>query len=223
MSTICLDIETTGLDRVVDEILQLSIIDENENILYNQYFAPEWKAEWPEAMAVNHIIPEMLAGKPHFKDCLPQIQSIIDSADTIVTYNGEWFDIPMLEFKGVKFPEGYNSRDVKLLYGRYKGEWNHEKNCWKWWKLTEAAKHFKITYDAHNSLGDCIATMRVLKEIDRWETPLIPSFWHVGDRVMCPTYEKMITAMKVAREAGIDMHQETEPMMLIVKGVRKDG
>ncbi|MBR4182470.1 MAG: 3'-5' exonuclease [Lachnospiraceae bacterium] len=221
MSTICLAIETTGLDRVVDEILQLSIIDENENILYNQYFAPEWKAEWPEAMAVNHIIPEMLAGKPHFKDCLPQIQSIIDDADTIVTYNGEWFDIPMLEFKGIKFPEDYQSIDVKQEYAEYMAIWNEKVNGWKWWKLTEAAKYFKIEYRAHDSLEDTQATLEVRKRMEVWKRPLDSDLWKAGDRIYCPSYEKMHTKIKQLREAGIEATQGTEPMILIVREIHR--
>lgn len=43
------DTETTGLDPMRDEILQLSIIDENENVLFNDYLKPLHKAKWPDA------------------------------------------------------------------------------------------------------------------------------------------------------------------------------
>ena len=218
---ICLDIETTGLDRVVDEILQLTIIDGEGKTLYNQYYKPEWYKEWPEAMAVNNITPDSLKDKPFFKDCISDIQQIIDGADTIITYNGIWFDIPMLEFKGIKFPEDYQSIDVKQEYAEYMAIWNEKVNGWKWWKLTEAAKYFKIEYKAHDSLGDTQATLEVWKRMEAWKRPLDSDLWKTGDRIYCPSYEKMHTKIKQLREAGIDATQGTEPMILIVREVRR--
>ena len=53
---ICLDTETTGLNPSFDEILQLSIIDSNTNeVLFNDYFKPQYTVCWDEAQAVNGI------------------------------------------------------------------------------------------------------------------------------------------------------------------------
>lgn len=38
---ICLDIETTGLDIMEDEVLQVSIINGRGRTLYNSYIRPE--------------------------------------------------------------------------------------------------------------------------------------------------------------------------------------
>lgn len=46
---ICIDVETTGVERN-DEILQISIIDQN-----NSYCKPEHITNWPEAVSINNI------------------------------------------------------------------------------------------------------------------------------------------------------------------------
>lgn len=40
---ICIDIETTGLDRIEDEILQVAIINGRGKTLYNSYIRPDKK------------------------------------------------------------------------------------------------------------------------------------------------------------------------------------
>ena len=57
------DTETTGLDPMRDEILQLSIIDENEDVLFNDYLKPTRKTEWPDAERINHISYMMVKDK----------------------------------------------------------------------------------------------------------------------------------------------------------------
>ena len=52
---ICIDIETTGLDRNNDEILQVSIINGKGKTLYNSYIKPDYATEWKEAEAINKI------------------------------------------------------------------------------------------------------------------------------------------------------------------------
>lgn len=41
-----IDFETTGLKAGEDEVLQVSIIDENYNVLLNVYCRPNNKEEW---------------------------------------------------------------------------------------------------------------------------------------------------------------------------------
>lgn len=65
MNIICLDAETTGLNRYDDEILQLSIIDGSGAILFSEYVKPVRHERWTDAEKVNHISPSMI------KDCKP--------------------------------------------------------------------------------------------------------------------------------------------------------
>ena len=56
-----IDFETTGLKAGEDEVLQVSIIDENYNVLLNAYCRPNNKESWEDAQAVHGITPLMVA------------------------------------------------------------------------------------------------------------------------------------------------------------------
>lgn len=63
------DIETTGLSIEWDELLQISILDAADgSVLLNSYVKPEVAKEWPEAMAINRITPEMISSAPEMLD-----------------------------------------------------------------------------------------------------------------------------------------------------------
>lgn len=70
---IFLDTETTGLDPETDEILQISVVNNNGEILLNSYIRPEHKTEWTAAEAINHISPQMVKNAPVISDIVPLI------------------------------------------------------------------------------------------------------------------------------------------------------
>lgn len=84
LDIIVIDIETTGLDVYDDEIIQLSVLNENENVLFNKYLRPIRKTEWSEAQAVNHITYDMVKDKTSIGQELADVQKIISAADNQV-------------------------------------------------------------------------------------------------------------------------------------------
>ena len=52
------DLETTGLNSNDNEILQISAVDGNGDLLLNEYVRPELIRSWPDAELVNGITPE---------------------------------------------------------------------------------------------------------------------------------------------------------------------
>ena len=101
MNIICLDTETTGLDRSKDEILQLAIVDGFGLPVFNEYFKPIHRQRWSKAEDINHISPAMV------KNCKPLlhygfvIESILKEADVIVGYNLHSFHLPFLFNSGI--------------------------------------------------------------------------------------------------------------------------
>lgn len=73
---IVVDTETTGLDDD-DEIVQISVLDMEGNILLNQYIQPMFKEMNPEAFAVNGISPEMLIDCPTWPEVWPEIEAVL--------------------------------------------------------------------------------------------------------------------------------------------------
>ncbi len=167
---IVLGTETTGLDPHKDEILQLSIIDENAETLYNQYFRPTRTNSWLEAQDVNGISPEMVKNCPSIWKERSKIQSIVDSADIIVGYNID-FDMNFLFFSEI-FSSARRIVDVMEEFAEIYGEWSDYFGDYKWQKLSVCAEYYHYDWGFckhHDSLADCRATLHCYKEMQKKE------------------------------------------------------
>lgn len=163
---ISIDTETTGLDSKADEILQVSIIDENGDTLYNCYFKPSRHTEWAEAEKVNHITPEMVKNCPDISKGAAAISRILASAEKIIGYNTP-FDLGFLRAAGVIIPERAEIVDVMQMFSEIKGDWDEVHGGYKWHKLTECAEYYGYKWSgaAHDSLEDARATLYCYKQI----------------------------------------------------------
>lgn len=165
---IVLDTETTGLNAAEDEILQVSIIDNEDAVLFDSYIKPTQHTEWAEAERIHHITPEMVADAPTIAEVMPEINDILNRYDKIVGYNLK-FDKAFLENNGAEFLSTEYA-DVMKMFAPIYGEWNDQRGSYKWQKLTIAADYYGYDWsehkEAHNSLGDCYATLHVYKEIN---------------------------------------------------------
>ena len=173
MSRIVIDTETTGLDPEKDELLQLSIIDDEGNVLFNSLFRPERTHTWDAAQAVNGITPEMVMDAPNIADKKDEISRIVEQAEAIVGYN-TMFDIIFLTNNDIHLPadHSFDVVDVMRDFAPIYGEWSEKKRDYKWQKLTKAAEYYGYDWEshpegAHNSLGDCYATLHVYKSIKK--------------------------------------------------------
>lgn len=165
---IVLDTETTGLNAAEDELLQVSIIDNEGAVLFDSYIKPTQHTEWAEAERIHHITPEMVADAPTIAEVMPEINDILNRYDKIVGYNLK-FDKAFLENNGAEFLSTEYA-DVMKMFAPIYGEWNDQRGSYKWQKLTIAADYYGYDWssheNAHNSLGDCFATLHVYKEIN---------------------------------------------------------
>lgn len=169
---IVLDTETTGLNPSTgDELLQLSIIDSNGSILFNEHFKPQIAAEWPQAMEVNKITPEFVADKKPARYFLDVIQNIFDNADIIVGYNTN-FDLRFIKSLGVEISNKSQIIDVMENFAIIYGAYDEKKGNPKRQKLTKCAEYYNFDWSttgthAHDSLGDAYATLHCYKEIEK--------------------------------------------------------
>lgn len=59
---IIIDTETTGLNAIRDEIIELAIIDADTGVpLYDHRYGTAYVREWPAAQDINHISPDDVA------------------------------------------------------------------------------------------------------------------------------------------------------------------
>lgn len=160
--SITLDTETTGLSPDHGaEILQLSIINQDGETLFNEYFKPLFSQSWERAMAVNHITPDMVANKPCIYERLPEIIAILQGADRVIGYNTQ-FDLRMLSAVGAKLPQDTPIIDVMQDFAPVYGEYSENNGSYRWQKLTTCAAYYRYDWGndtAHDSLADCRATL----------------------------------------------------------------
>lgn len=159
---IFLDTETTGLNADTDEILQISIVNNNGDIILDSYICPEHKTEWKAAESINHISPQMLKYAPLMSDIAPLISEIMSRAKVVIAYNVsfDWnFIAKVLEKCGFDFAN--KTPELKCCMKKFAevyGEWNDEMQDYRWQKLSRAASYYNIPWrgQAHGSLADTL-------------------------------------------------------------------
>ena len=190
------DIETTGLDRFNSSILQLSIVDDKLNTIYNSYFCPDTKA-WNVEATKNGITYDMVKNAPSLSDEKAKIIEILKQADVIVTFNGDHFDLPFIEYR-VGYKNKAESFDVMKEALKNFALYKH--NMMRP-SLALTCEWFGITnYQAHNSEADAKATMEIyLKMQEELQKPELIDIYEFSDGKKI--YTKVL-ADKYASQSG---------------------
>lgn len=158
-----IDFETTGLKAGIDEILQVSIIDENYNTLYNTYCKPLRHTTWKEAQKINRITPKMVTSKPPFILCRDKVKEILTAADEVIAYNTD-FENGFLKAYGIYIDPG-KWVDPMIMFARIYGEYDSFHDSYKRQSLTKCAKYYGYEFKAHDSLEDVKATLFCYKKM----------------------------------------------------------
>ena len=168
-----IDVETTGLDPQHDEILQLSIINDKGEIVFDSFFKP-CANSWDEAQQVNQISPEMVESAPSFTERVAEINAILRNAGRIIGYNTQ-FDVMFLLNNGTVFPANVKYIDAMKVFAGIYGDWDDYHRYFRYKKLMVAADYYGYDWNshpeqAHNSLADCFATLFVYKKMNEHYT-----------------------------------------------------
>lgn len=164
--TVFLDIETTSYNdnsaKYDNDILQVSIIDENENVLIDQYCKPRKKESWENASKINSIYFSAVSDCPRFLDVKPYVQDIFERADKIVVFD-YYFVKDYLE--KYKF-DLHKFRLTTPVYELRQYNVAHGIENPKWMTLENAADQFDLIYDRNNSLEDARAILKIYNFIE---------------------------------------------------------
>lgn len=163
---IILDTETTGL-RPTDEIIQLAVIETDGSVLFNANIKPTKRKRIPkEATQLHGLTMDALKDCPTFHELSKSLKKAIGRR-RIVTYNAE-FDRRLFkqtyQLAGGFLPKG-NWECAMLEYARFVGQWNDYYGNYKWHKLEGGD---------HTALGDCLATLDLIRamasamKLKRW-------------------------------------------------------
>lgn len=169
MKYVTFDLETTGLDRGKDSIIQFAAIKtENNKIVdtLNLYIRPAHEFSIsPQAYYKHGISAKFLEDKPTMYEVGPEIVQFFETPDTVsvITFNGLSFDIPFLvtelERIGIQFSFlGYKCYDAFLeeklrngisldnTYKRYAGKTMEEAGLSKHDALSDVKATYSVFY-----------------------------------------------------------------------------
>lgn len=158
---VCLDCETTGLDAKQDQIIEVAVACFDFENIYDQIdelIDPDCPI--PEtSIAIHHISPDMVKGKPKINEVLPKLLKLIDNH--IIIGHGISFDIELLVNAAEKFSipcHIQNNRFIDTLrLARLYGESPVN-------SLEQLRKHFNIPQEgAHRAMSDVIVNIAVFK------------------------------------------------------------
>ena len=161
---IVVDTETTGLDPDKDEILSLSIVDGNGEVLFDSLVRPEHRKRWPKAQEIHGIAWADVKDKSELLEMSDEIEAIFAAAKVVVGYNLD-YDIDMIQAGGIHTGR-LKWLDLMQEYAPIYGKWSERKDDWRWAKLEQCAKHYRYgAFDAHGSLEDAKATAYCYRKI----------------------------------------------------------
>ena len=162
MRTIFLDLETTGLDPVRDEILEIGILDDDGEILLDSLVRPDRHQAWPAAQRINGIDPVAVAAAPSFAALRPRLIEAV-AGTRVVIYNAS-FD------SGFLGTDLVGAVEVVCAMNAFAATFPDR----RWRKLGVAAAHVGYEWpgNAHRAIHDCMATRAVWHWTNAQATPI---------------------------------------------------
>ncbi len=158
---VCIDCETTGLDVKEDRIIEVAVICFDFESIYAQAESlVDPQCVIPEtSIAIHHITPDMVAGKPTIDKVLPEILEIV--GDHIIIGHGIKFDIELIALAAerhnipcrIRENKSLDTLRMARLYGQSPVN-----------SLEYLRKHFNIPLEgAHRAMSDVIVNREVFK------------------------------------------------------------
>lgn len=154
---VILDTETTGLDVVVDRIVQIAIINHKGETVFNTLLNPHMPIP-ADAQNIHGITDGMVKNAPNFEDIYPRLVEVI-KGKLIIIYNAgyDWnLLVNASDRAGLDYTP-FNGPDCAMeWYSQWIGEYNYRRGNYKWLPLPGGD---------HSALGDCLAVLALIREM----------------------------------------------------------
>lgn len=185
---VCLDVETTGLDPCVDEVLQVAVIRGDDEVLMSRLVRPVRRASWQSAQRVHGISPEAVGDCQPLSSHAGELAAALCSAHLIVGYNVT-FDLAFIRAAGISVGHA-RLFDVMREFAPVAGRWDPRRQDFVWVPLERCARHYGISFRAHDALDDAQATLRCFlamlgREAGAPSPPAAVSYLDVVARFSC--------------------------------------
>lgn len=161
------DLETTGVDKEKDFIIQFAAVklDENLNIIdeKNLYIQPEGSYTISiQAYMKHHISPQFLADKPYFFQVADEILEFMNGCN-LLTYNGCNFDIPFLKIELKRCGKSFDFLHTECYDAFLEEKRRNSISLENTFKRYEGKTMVEAGLNAHDALSDVKATLAVFK------------------------------------------------------------
>ena len=154
---IVLDIETTGLSRDFDRIIELGVIEYNKGEMVTEYSKLFGGGKSSISVVKIHGIKDSeRIGLETFEECAGRIAEYLSNS-ILVGHNIKKYDIPMIEAKLATVGERLENVRIVDTYELSKRVKLAKDN-----KLETLCEYFGIKHGGHRGLGDAKCTLEVL-------------------------------------------------------------
>ncbi len=158
-----MDTETTGLERN-DEIIEISIIDDEETVLFSSLVKPSQPIPTSSTM-IHGITDADVQNARTWPVVWPEVRSAMFGR-VVVIYNQD-FDIRLMQQSHARYRlpwrDRFNTVDLLKLYAEFKGDWDPNRRSYRYHSLAAAGKQCRISLpNAHRSTADTLLTRAVL-------------------------------------------------------------
>lgn len=164
---VVLDTETTGLNAA-DEIVDVAVISSDGSPLLNTLIKPTRRTISRVATGIHGITLDMVASSPMFDDVYSQLLDAVRGKKVLI-YNSQ-FDLQLMRQslgnspRYAHFLEAVTGVDCAMTYfSQFYGDWSDWHGSFTWKSLSTACRYFGLPVPNHRALGDCLATLAVVK------------------------------------------------------------
>lgn len=169
------DTETTGLEAVREEIVQIGVVNHRGEVLMDTLIKPRYPIP-EEATDIHGITNENVAQAPSFRDVYDELYRVLDNqrwagynlsfdSDFILMEckrGGLWKPSPAMTCNDDNWSD--YQLDVMSLYAEWWGDWHEYYESYTWQKLSVAnERHHLYDGQAHNAVADALTTLNLLK------------------------------------------------------------
>ncbi|GAA4209150.1 hypothetical protein GCM10022252_75240 [Streptosporangium oxazolinicum] len=159
---VILDTETTGVDTSNDRAVQLAVTDMTGQPLLDTLIDPG--VTIPDlATLVHGITDEHVSGHPTFAEVLPELDDILGGRDVVVynaAFDGALLRAEVARVHGDEYAQQWTrARSWKCamrVYSWFQAQWSVTQEDWRRHKLPGAS---------HGALGDCQATLELIRSM----------------------------------------------------------
>ena len=158
-----LDAESTGLDTLNDEPVEIAIAGDDGATVFHSLVRPVRHTEWPDAEEVHGITPAMVANAPTLEQLTPQIQDVVRDQDVVI-YNAAYDGSLLAD----QLSLARSLQCCMEAYAEYVGDWSEYHQNYRWIKLTEAAHDVRHEWsgNSHRALADALACRSVWRYLN---------------------------------------------------------